>query len=836
MGGLLPMVTATRLFAETGAIRPYETDDSTLHLWHLDEAGPPFRDEGRRPFALRGLLNRAEAGEPSLAGMGESVTFHRNAGGARGTREFKGGILLAMPRLAAGSEDRVPDDFGVMGDDGAFTYEALVKFDLLPAESGTVALGVITMDGEQEERCFNFRVEKGGFLAFIPLASRGGALAAIPASGPHAIERGPWFHVAVTYDGNEGAPNNLTLYWTRLDSGETEAHLIGRGSMENDLPARTGDFAIGNEARSEFGIGEAEPFDGWIDEVRISSVARSPNDFLLTPPEKRGAREVPGGSSGADGQPQIRLTGLRMDGEPWNAGEPGVVLPPGPHRLDFDFEVRQSGQRALEVLTRMKGGDERWRDNSPGMVMVCEVLDREESVLSVVQFPLSGASRGWRTTLEDSQLVLRNEPLQVPDGGTALRLTLSSGADDTTGVVVCDDLRVLYRRPDGRAEELWGNSGFSEGERLDEPDGVPKGWSRSGSAPTIGRLVTMGDNPSLALIDGDQAASGAWSRTEPLPDFPVGGVTLLLQWREVYNVIGGNIRRVTFPRVPAGEYAFEVAASTVDDVPLTDHFLFPVRIRTPFWSRPWFWALVVALVATSIAVGVIGDLRRRAERRLAALEIKNALASDRARIARDMHDDLGTRITLMTMNAALAQRAQQNDPPQVVRHLGNLSRSARELVESMESLVWSVDPANDSLDQFAERVTRMVEEVFQDSGVRATVDVPLVLPDWPLKAAARHHLVFAVKEALHNVLRHAGPCDATLSLKLSGSHLMVEIEDRGVGFDPSVDGRGNGLGNLKHRLERIGGTCIIESGHGRGTKVSMGCPLAELLRNPDDAK
>jgi hypothetical protein len=166
--------------------------------------------------------------------------------------------------------------------------EVLVRFDTLP---GSWASGgqIIAMDGdglETEDRVFQFRINPSGglpLLQFVKIAGPAETVATtLPVAGNHAVNATDWFHVAVAYNGDAGAPNNTRFYWTRLAPGVESANQIGMGTLfaEFDSTTMQGDFSIGNDARDANGSSEA--FIGSIDEVRISSIARTPDDFVFS--------------------------------------------------------------------------------------------------------------------------------------------------------------------------------------------------------------------------------------------------------------------------------------------------------------------------------------------------------------------------------------------------------------------------------------------------------------------------------------------------------------------------------------------------------------------------
>ncbi|MFC7335639.1 histidine kinase [Haloferula chungangensis] len=817
-------------------VTPYIPDAHTLHLWHLDEAGPPFTDAGLSPTPLLGLLNGAEAGLPSLPHLGSSISFDHDAGGRPGSPEFKGAILIASPQLHAGRRDNAPRSLRYFGHDGAFTYEALVKFDKLPDETKQSGFTILSMDDETNCRIFSLRLDRQSILTFAPLpdsGSQGGAVAHLPKDGDHAINTEDWFHVAIAYNGIENLSNNIQIYWTRVKPNTRRANRIGSGTLTSDFNGRLGDFAIGNEARqSDPKNAESQPFPGRIDEVRISSIARNPSDFIFIPAADRLPSSTVENAHtpfpGVDELP-LFLANILVDGSPADfrhkAGEE-LTLEPGLHRLDFDFSYPTGPlNEAVQFRCQLEGIDERWIDSTRGMTILCQVRDDQNNIISEARFDAVGTSKGWGNSPGESELTARSEPLFIPPAGRHVYIAIESGSPDTTGTLIIDNLDISL--PGKDPISLWQNGDFSRGIDLDLPQGIPNRWSRRGSDPTIAQVTSEGSKFALMLADGDQTHFATWACRQSFDPVIFGGRTVIISWDEAYNIIGGSLHRATYVNVPPGRYHFRAIGLSAGERPTTASLSLPINIRLPYWQRPWFPPAVTASCVALLAIYFIRAARRRARRRLRELAFQNALERDRTRIARDMHDDLGTRITVLNLSASLALRELDQNPESSRRHLGKLNQSARDLVVAMDDLVWAVDPAHDSLDQLASHLTRLSEEIFRDSPVRCRLDIPSILPARELGSDFRHQLSLAVKEALHNVLRHAGPCEVHLSLRYDGSRILIEIRDNGVGFESKSESSRHGLEYLSKRLHEIGGTCIINSIPDGGTQVVFDCPLQD---------
>ncbi len=266
----------------TGVLKPYTADDSTLQLWHLDEVTPPALNAVATGPAMTSLANGALLWSPSLPGFRTGLNPSAN----RGTTAS--GLLSALPPANGNADNTI---ITLAGGDGAFTFEAIVRIDFDPAAPPNPATPMQIFSGEGDatfNRIFQFRIMPTAGAPVIQFVNVNAEVAvqtlAAPlpiGAGPDAILQGSWYHVAVTYNGAENTPENFRFYWTTLDASRSQANLLASDQMTNDLPVESPDFVIGNEGRSNAGLTDA--FVGVIDEVRISSIARPATGFLFVP-------------------------------------------------------------------------------------------------------------------------------------------------------------------------------------------------------------------------------------------------------------------------------------------------------------------------------------------------------------------------------------------------------------------------------------------------------------------------------------------------------------------------------------------------------------------------
>jgi len=276
----------------------------------------------------------------------------------------------------------------------------------------------------------------------------------------------------------------------------------------------------------------------------------------------------------------------------------------------------------------------------------------------------------------------------------------------------------------------------------------------------------------------------------------------------------GSQRSVVFDRLPAGQGTFEVravAANGTRSAPARIAFL----VIPPIWSRAWFIAFAAAMIA-AIAIAVH---RSRVERLL-------ALQRMRLRVATDLHDDLGSNLSRISI---LSELAKGNASESGERLLDEIAESARDLVDSLGDSIWSIDPRRDDLKSLLLRLRHFTAAVFQAQSISADFRLPVEVGALRLDPEQRREIYLILKEALNNVARHAAALNVRVSVTNEKDMLHITVEDDGKGFITGTrvereDG-GRGIPSMTDRAKRVGGSLGIASEPGRGTTVTVALPV-----------
>jgi signal transduction histidine kinase/ligand-binding sensor domain-containing protein len=303
-------------------------------------------------------------------------------------------------------------------------------------------------------------------------------------------------------------------------------------------------------------------------------------------------------------------------------------------------------------------------------------------------------------------------------------------------------------------------------------------------------------------------------------------------------VQAGTERRAVYNAVPPGSYVFRVAAANNDNVWNLAGNNLGLVVLPYFWQTLWFRlsALLLLLLATGAIVWL--QTRARMQRKLERMEMQHAIENERARIANDMHDDLGANLTHIAMLSDSA-RSNLDDREKAREGLTHIYELVRSITRATDEIVWAINPKHDTLESLINYCEKFAQDLLAASGMRCEFDFPAEIPEIFPRSELRHNVFLAYKEALNNAVRHSGASVLFISLAIDDRGGRLTVADNGRGMteagrdSASSDGRiatGNGLGSMGRRMTLIGGTCEITSPLGQGCTVVLNFPWSRPSR------
>jgi signal transduction histidine kinase/ligand-binding sensor domain-containing protein len=293
-------------------------------------------------------------------------------------------------------------------------------------------------------------------------------------------------------------------------------------------------------------------------------------------------------------------------------------------------------------------------------------------------------------------------------------------------------------------------------------------------------------------------------------------------------VEAGHRRTAYFGALPPGDYRFRLQTRTYDSSWGLHEATLTFRVKPFLWQTWWFRALLLAAVLALTVLIILTLERRRTRLRIERLEREHAVERERLRISKDLHDELGAHLTGIALLSELAQ--EEGAPPEETRSdIRKIGDMARGLGRSLSEIVWAVNPHNDSIESFVNFITHFAEDILRPAGVRCLLDIPGAILTYKLSTELRHNLFMVVREALNNVVKHASATRLQIRVQLTDDVFTLMLEDNGRGFSPAPPSQeqkprtfathasGNGLNNMRQRVEQLGGHFSLQSEPGKGT-------------------
>jgi len=459
------------------------------------------------------------------------------------------------------------------------------------------------------------------------------------------------------------------------------------------------------------------------------------------------------------------------------------------------------------IKFKIVGLDTSWVQNDQtNMGLIVFFYDANGDLVGQKYFSSSGDSPGWHGSIEQSEFSHRRETIKVP--GQAKRMSLmvtSAGPPHALGTYAVRNLTIT-------------DQGVSllKAQKND--------WARGGLRPSMARMITYGNDYILCIEDDAPNAHATWdlagnSMPKVSPDH-----TLTIEWDELFSIGSANRVGKDYKDLPAGKYRLIISQQDALDSSKERLTVIALIVTKPYWQQPWFWILLVGSSLAAVILITRHLVKARMRRQLQKLQQEHALETERLRIARNLHDDLGARLTQISLMSSVAVNSAMSGEEDKDK-FQKISRMTRDLVSALYETVWTVDPKNDHLDSLINYLSRMVSDLCEPTNIRYRVRQSGNIDDRPVTSEIRHNISLAVKEAVHNAIKYSRATEIKAIFSFQSPTLSISIRDDGCGFDPVQSAGGNGLSNMRQRMNSVGGSLSIESSPNHGTTVIFNIPL-----------
>jgi signal transduction histidine kinase len=271
-------------------------------------------------------------------------------------------------------------------------------------------------------------------------------------------------------------------------------------------------------------------------------------------------------------------------------------------------------------------------------------------------------------------------------------------------------------------------------------------------------------------------------------------------------VDAGDRRYADYTDLGPGKYTFHVRATNADGY-VSEGKAISVIINPPFWKRWWF-VMISVIVCASIIYSIH---RYRLAQSLKVERLRNKIASD-------LHDEVGSSLTRISIYSELVQSG--TEATQSKSYLKSISEMSREIVSTMSDIVWSIDNRNDSTGALILRMKDFATEVFQAKNIEMSFVVEGVDESRTLDPALKQNIYLIFKESVNNIVKHANAQHVSISLINRGNEFSMKIHDDGTGFPNNGNQKGNGLRNMHRRAQAINAIFSITTNSGTTIAVS----------------
>lgn len=289
-----------------------------------------------------------------------------------------------------------------------------------------------------------------------------------------------------------------------------------------------------------------------------------------------------------------------------------------------------------------------------------------------------------------------------------------------------------------------------------------------------------------------------------------------------------NPADIRYSDLPIGEYTLEVKLPGQDDFWKT---LAKITILAP-WYRKW-WAYNLFLTAAGVIIGVILRLyiNNKLDRQKSFIENQKALEKERYRISSDLHDDIGSTLSSISVYSELADKYYHTFPEKSREMVQRISYQTQNLMERMSDMIWSLKTASQEKISIKSKIQDHCRDLLNGRNIDYDISVDENVDRHLTEPGLRKNLLLILKEAIHNIAKHSKADKAHISVTFGDHCLIVAVKDNGIGISNHDIQNGKGLSDMKKRAEDMRATFSIESVSGKGTNICCFIPIGIIRFN-----
>lgn len=271
---------------------------------------------------------------------------------------------------------------------------------------------------------------------------------------------------------------------------------------------------------------------------------------------------------------------------------------------------------------------------------------------------------------------------------------------------------------------------------------------------------------------------------------------------------------VNYSLLPPGKYTFKIYCENIEGQRSNTITEAKIWIKPSFWRTRWFISTLLFFIA--LIIYAMHDMR--VERLMAVEKLRN-------RVARDLHDDMGSTLSTINILSAMAKSKMGNDPVKTTEYLAKITDNSQRMMDAMDDIVWSIKPSNDSMQKIIARMREFATNALEPKEIDLEFIAEDLVYDVKLNMEARRDFFLVFKEAVNNAAKYSKAGKVEMKIAVHNKVLSLMVKDDGIGFDVAAADGGNGMGNMQKRADAMNGKVRIQSKSGVGTCVIVSIPL-----------